>query len=172
MGLKRGTVKLEKYNSNWKKEFEKEKEKLSELFGEVALSIEHIGSTSIPGLSAKPIIDIAVGVKSLADFALVEDKFINSSDYSIKEDPTEGELFVRKGPEENRTHFIHIMEIDGLRYIESILFKEYLINNPIEIKKYEELKTELAEKYSGDRIMYTDSKDKFIKNILKKAMNN
>ena len=65
MGLRVGTVKIEKYNPNWKNMFNEEKEILNKLFGDLAIKIEHIGSTSIENLSAKPIIDILVSVKSL-----------------------------------------------------------------------------------------------------------
>ena len=76
MGLKVGTVKLEEYNPKWKDNFNEEKENLSKIFGDVALSIEHIGSTSIPGLSAKPIIDILVIIKDFKDFEKVKEDFL------------------------------------------------------------------------------------------------
>ena len=74
MGLKVGVVKLEEYNPKWKDMYLEEKENLKGMFGNVALAIEHIGSTSVEGLSAKPIIDIAIGVKSLSDFDKVKVK--------------------------------------------------------------------------------------------------
>ena len=75
MGLKVGTVTLEEYNSNWNKMFEEEKENLKKIFNDLAIEIEHIGSTSVEGLSAKPIIDIAIGVKDLNDFESIKDFF-------------------------------------------------------------------------------------------------
>ena len=95
MGLKRGTVKLEKHNNNWKDDFNIEKDNLEKLFGDVALKIEHIGSTSLNEIMAKPIIDIAVGVRSLDDFKKVEKKNKNYP-YSIKEDSVTDEILVRK----------------------------------------------------------------------------
>lgn len=136
MGLKDGKVKLEKYNSNWEKMFLLEKEILENKFGEVGLSVEHIGSTSIKGLSAKPIIDMAVGVDKLSDFDKIKNNFINDKDYSMKAESTDGEVFITKGDENNRTHFIHVMEINGDRYIDSILFRDYLRNNEKDLKEY------------------------------------
>ena len=81
MGLKMGTVRLEKYNSDWKEEFENEKNNLKEIFQKIAIDIQHIGSTSIENISAKPIIDIAVGVKKLSDFEKVKNCFINNKEY-------------------------------------------------------------------------------------------
>jgi GrpB-like predicted nucleotidyltransferase (UPF0157 family) len=168
MGLKVGTVKLEKYNPEWKKMFEEEKNNLKEKFGNTALSIEHIGSTSIEGLSSKPIIDIAVGINNLEEFNKVKDKFLLEP-YSVKEDSDPGEILIRKGLEDNRTHFIHVMEIDSDRYNNSIRFRDYLRNHKEALKEYEELKTILAEKYADDRKSYTKSKNEFIKSILEKA---
>lgn len=168
MGLKVGTVKVEEYNPTWKDMYLEEEKILKEMFGNVALAIEHIGSTSVEGLSAKPIIDMAVGVKILSDFDKVKEKFMMKP-YSVKEDSTEGEVLVRKGNEDNRTHFIHVMEIDSDRYIEAILFRDYLRKNVWALEKYEELKKDLAEKYADDRKKYTAFKNEFIKEILKLA---
>lgn len=168
MGLKVGTVKLEEYNPKWKDMYLEEEKNLREMFENVALTIEHIGSTSIEGLSAKPIIDIAVGVRHLSDFDKVKEKFMVET-YSVKEDSTEGEILVRKGNEDNRTHFIHVMEPDSKRYIESILFRDYLRKNIWALEKYEELKKDLAVKYADDRKKYTASKNEFINEIIKLA---
>lgn len=168
MGLKVGIVRLEKYNYRWKDLFEKEKEYLEEKFKDIAVEIEHIGSTSIEGLSAKPIIDIAVGVNKLKDFEKVKKYFIDEP-YSIKEDSDFDEILIRKGSEENRTHFIHVMEIDSKRYKDTIAFRDYIKKHSEMLKEYENLKTDLAKKYSNNRKMYTNSKNEFIQKIIKKA---
>ena len=168
MGLKVGTVKIEKYNLNWKKMFDDEKERLETIFGDIAIEIEHVGSTSIEGLSAKPIIDIAVGLNSLADFEKVKYYFENEL-YSIKSDSVKDEILVRKGREENRTHFIHIMELNSQRYKDTIIFRDYLKKHKDVLKKYEELKKDLAIKYANNREMYSASKNDFIKEVIKKA---
>ena len=171
MGLKVGTVQLDEYNPMWKEEFQAEKQNLEKLFGSIALTIEHVGSTAVEGLSAKPIIDISVGVKSLNDFEEIRELFLNNAEYSIKEDSPSDEVLVRKGSEENRTHFIHVMEIESPRYKNTLAFRDYLRNNPEELKAYDELKRDLAEKYSDNRQMYTSSKNDFIAGTLKKATN-
>lgn len=168
MGLKRGTVKLEKHNNNWKNDFNIEKDNLEKLFGDVALKIEHIGSTSLNEIMAKPIIDIAVGVRSLDDFKNVESNFKNYP-YSIKEDSVSDEILVRKEQNECITYLIHVMEIDSKRYVDTIVFRDYLRKNPNKQKEYEKLKIELAKKYANNRVMYTMSKSQFIKNTLKMA---
>lgn len=172
MGLKVGKVSLDSYNPLWEKEFLKEKKNLLKLMQEISISIEHIGSTSIKGLSAKPIIDIAVGIKELSDFEKVKERFLEHSDYSLKEDSASDEILIRKGAEDNRTHFIHVMEIDSQRFKKTLLFRDYLRNHNEDTLKYELLKKDLAKKYSDNRKMYTSSKNDFITEILKKAANN
>ena len=169
MGLKVGTVKVEEYNEKWKEMFSKEKENLEKIFGDIALQIEHIGSTSIPGLSAKPIIDILVALENFDGFEKVKDYF-KDEPYSIKEDSPSDEILVRKRIEANvTTHLIHIMEANTKRCTNTILFKNYLINHLETLKEYEKLKKDLAEKYADNRKMYTASKNDFIQEVLKAA---
>lgn len=169
MGLKVGEVKLEAYNYNWKEMFLKEKEELKKKFKDVALTIEHIGSTAVKGLSAKPIIDIAIGLDKLEDFNIVKENFIKDENYSIKEDFDAGEILIRKGNENNRTHFIHVMEISSERYKNAILFRNYLQKNIQALNAYEALKIELANRYSNNRKEYTKSKNMFINEIIIRA---
>ena len=168
MGLKVGTVKLEKYDSKWKEMFKEEKQELEKIFGPLAIKIEHIGSTSIEGLSSKPIIDIAIALVKLEDFKKIKHNF-EKEPYSIKEDSVQDEILIRKGNEDNRTHFIHIMEIESKRYKDTIKFRDYMRTHSQAVKEYEELKEKLAKKYADNRKMYTNSKNEFIQSILKKA---
>ncbi len=177
IGLKKGFVKVEKYNPEWKEEFNKEKKNLKKIFGDVALSIEHVGSTSVVGLSAKPIIDIAIGVNSLEDIAKVKEKILKFSHYSIKENNADGEILMRRGVPIKQgedkpsfiTHFIHIVEIDGIKYKETLMYRDYLRKNKEVLKEYNDLKQKLAIKYQNDRKAYTKAKDDFIKSILSKC---
>ena len=177
LGLKKGFVKVEKYNPEWQEEFNKEKKNLKKIFGDVALSIEHVGSTSIVGLSAKPIIDIAIGVDSLEDIAKVKEKILKFSYYSIKENNADGEILIRRGVPiklgEDKpsfiTHFIHIMEIDGRKHKETLVYRDYLRKNKEALKEYDDLKQKLAIKYQNERKSYTKAKDEFIKSILSKC---
>ena len=169
MGLKMGTVRIEEYNSNWQKEFEEEKKNLKEIFEDIAITIEHIGSTSIEGISAKPIIDIAVGIDKLNNFEKVRNYFINSKEYSVREENPEGEILITKGTLECTKHLIHVMEYKSERYQNTIVFRDYLRKNLEERNKYESLKKELFKEYKNNRKMYTASKNDFIQRILQKA---
>ncbi len=169
IGLKRGTVKLVRYDLGWRQSFERERKKIRKIFGRDALEIQHIGSTAIPGILAKPIIDIALIVPSLRKARCYEKK-LKAIGYAIKRNDTKkARLFFTKGPEKKRTHYLHIGEI-GSGYIEDmILFRDYLCENKDAAKKYSGLKEKLAEKYKNTREIYTVKKGKFVKNIMKKV---
>ena len=168
MGLAVGKVKLETYNKEWAKQFEAEKCLLMKIFGEDT-PIEHVGSTSIPGISAKPIIDIAIGLDKLEDFETFRKIFESKPEYSIKDDSDKDEVLIRKGPEENRTHFIHISEKDSPRFKNYIKFRDYMREHAEARVQYENLKKELAEKFADDRKSYTAAKAEFINEIIKRA---
>ncbi len=177
IGLKKGIVRIEKYNPGWKEEFNKEKKDLKKIFGDIALSIEHVGSTSVVGLSAKPIIDIAIGVDSLENIAKIKEKILKFPYYSIKENNADGEVLMRRGVPINLgedkpsfiTHFIHIMEIDSIKYKETLVYRDYLIKNNEALKEYDNLKQKLSIKYQNDRKAYSKAKNEFIKSILSKC---
>ena len=169
IGLEVGKVTLSSYDNEWVKNFEEEKKNLEIILKDLIVTIEHVGSTSIGNIKAKPVVDIAIGVKSKEDFKLCAKRFEGLEDYSVKEDSVEDELLVRKGPVSKRTNFIHIMAIDSEKYKDTIIFRDYMRKNKEARKDYEKLKIELANKYSSDRKMYTKSKDEYIKAILKEA---
>ncbi len=165
MGLKVGEVRLEKYNPEWEIDFLQEKSQLAEIFGDIAITIEHVGSTSIPEIIAKPIIDIAVGVEALSDFEQIRPVFTKYSEYSIKENSDPGEILVRKGSEDNRTHFIHVMEIDGERYRKTLVIRDILRNNASLRTAYAQLKQDLAKQFPHNRKAYTAGKAEFLNQI-------
>ena len=171
IGLKRGTVKLVPYDSKWINLFQKEKQCLMESFGNTIISIEHIGSTAIIGMNAKPIIDIEIGVESLA-VALAMKKQFESLGYTHRPNVPEilkwEELYV-KGIEEKRTHYAHVTVYNGIHWKNDLLFRDYLCKNYTHAKQYARLKIKLAKKYKNDRKTYTENKKEFINKIMKIA---
>lgn len=168
IGLKRGTVKLVPHNPEWDELFRLEKIKLLKVVGEIIIDIQHVGSTAIPTISAKPIIDIAVVVKSLEEVEKCVKK-IEALGYQRKQENRPERLFFTKGPEENRTVYLHIGD-ESTDYIKDmIMFRDYLIQHPATSKKYMELKTELAEKFSDNREPYTAAKEKLVRQVLEIA---
>ncbi len=169
IGLNKEEVKLYPHSADWAEEYEKEKVILQKILGDDIIEIHHVGSTSIPGLMAKPIIDIAVGVKDeQTQIKLIP--ILASYGYDMKDSIKEkGEVLARKGPPELRTHYIHIEIINTPKWEEHILFKDYLIKHPEYVQKYQNLKQKLAQECNLNRKLYTSQKDEFIKDVLKKA---
>ena len=164
MGLINGTVELKNDYSNWNRMFISEQDILKKLFGNLALQIEHIGSTSVKGLSAKPIIDIAVGVNDFNDVKNIIVKL--ESIYTVNFNEENDEILLIKEDSKKTYFLIHVMRINSARYKNSIAFRDCLINNTEIKKSYEKLKISLSEKYSNDRKKYTKSKSEFIENVL------
>lgn len=160
---------LEKYSEEWPKLAALEIQKIQSLIPEsTGWRIEHIGSTSILGLSAKPIIDLAIRVSNIEE-AKVSVKPLESIGYSYwRNNPDEKHFYFVKGlpPKgKGRTHHIHFFE--PIRFESYMRFRDILISDPVSAKKYEELKTELALKFKFDREAYTNAKSAFIESVLK-----
>lgn len=169
IGLNKTSVSIVPYDASWAAEFEKEKQILNVLLKDHEVKIEHVGSTSIKGLAAKPIIDIAVGVKN-AETMLALEKLLATKGYDMLNSiQDKGEILARKGPGDCRTHYIHIVIENDEYWNEFIYFKKYLLEHPQYIKQYEKLKSDLSVKYASERKKYTASKNEFISRILKKA---
>lgn len=165
IGLKRGTVQLIPYNPAWADEYNKEEANLRDIFGEALIDIQHVGSTAIPGMNAKPLIDIAVAVESLD----VVDRFIpdlvKAGYEHMPERITAERAFFPKGPRENRTHHLSIIAAGSDEWTRHIGFRDYLRSHPEAVRDYNELKATLAEKYANDRYAYTAAKKSFIDSI-------
>ena len=167
LGLPKGTVKLEPHTKQWDQLFAEEEARLRKVVGDHVVAIEHIGSTAICGISAKPIIDIAVAVKNSADGERCV-KPLEGIGYEYRgEHGIAGRFYFVKG--EPRTHHLHMILEDSDFWRSHLLFRDYLRENPVAAKEYEDLKLELARDYVNDRDAYLQGKSDFIENILKVA---
>lgn len=128
---------IEPYSSDWPQMFEKEKQHLlSSLPGDIIHRIEHFGSTAVPGLAAKPIIDMLVEVSSLAQTRKYVMPILESQGYDYFWRPTWGDdtppfyaWFIKRDSQGNRTHHIHMVESD-FEHWDRLLFRDYLIKHP------------------------------------------
>jgi len=155
------------YDPMWPTLYEKEKMKISEALGNKALAIEHIGSTSVPGLGAKPIIDIMVCVQSNldADICVPLLKGIGYTDVTVQ--VGNPDWYYCLGKESCGVGYhLHLMKNMSVFSKRHLLFRDRLRANPDIARKYFELKKELAAKYRSDRTAYTESKSAFIESIL------
>ncbi|TCN04351.1 GrpB-like predicted nucleotidyltransferase (UPF0157 family) [Bacillus sp. BK006] len=168
LGVERGLVKLEPYNDKWSKLFDEERELLSSQLNNLIVEIEHVGSTSIEGLFAKPIIDIAIGVSSLDVIIKLKEK-VKELGYVEVPVSLDGKHVFAKYKEKKITHFFHVMIYNQNLWLDQISFRDYLRSAPDAKLEYIKLKEELANKYPNDVTSYTNEKKKFVDNILKRA---
>lgn len=164
-------VELHPYNQNWKNLYKIEKELISSAVQNSDIHIEHIGSTSIEGLTAKPIIDILIGIPK---FSKVNDliapiETCNYSYISIYEDTMPYRRFFTKSSENKRTHQIHMVELNSPFWLRHLAFRNYLREHQEERESYNLLKAELSEKDWDDINDYAQAKTEFIRAVEYKA---
>lgn len=173
IGLKRGALELYEYNNNYHEIYLKEKQNLEVLFEGKYTLIEHVGSTAIKGIKSKPIIDILLATDDIESFIEYVDSIYNEllepKGYTTKEENRGEEFLIRKEEDGKVKAFIHVLPITSQEVNQYIVFRDYMNSNSKEAKLYEELKEELLIKYKDDRPRYTEGKNDFIKNIIKKA---
>lgn len=159
---------LSEYNPAWPQIFEQERERLEAVFGDDAVDIKHVGSTSVPGLRAKPIIDILVAVEAFDTL----DSYCQRLEplgyrHHAHEDQDE-RLFFWKGVP--RTHHLHIVEYATWEHQRHIIFRDHLRRHPDIARRYAQVKEELARAFSHDRPAYTRGKTAFIRAIMDRAV--
>ncbi|MFJ8102859.1 GrpB family protein [Lysinibacillus sp. NPDC096212] len=144
-------VQLSEYNPHWEQQYAFEQNEIGKALGDSAIRIEHIGSTSIKGLKAKPIIDILVGVRSLDEVLSFIDA-LSKIDYEyVPKLQFKDRRFFRKGLWGQGTIHLHICEYNGNEWAEKLLFLDYLRSHPKAANEYAVLKNQLASKYRFDR---------------------
>jgi len=170
------TIKIVDYDPGWHKNFLKEKSKLENIFGELALSIHHIGSTAIRTTKAKPEIDILIVVKNDSTLAKYDQQMVDLG-YRVRGEcldagGTPGRFYYSKDVNNVRTHKVHICKVGHQDIMEKLLFVKYLNDHPDYGKAYAKLKLELADKYDhsyANIAKYLKEKGRFIKEVIGKA---
>jgi len=159
------------YDPNWKTEFERIRDYLMEQIGDLVLEIKHVGSTSIPGLCAKPIIDIVAVMDSYdvlpAIIARLEKVGLkHNGDQGIKE----REAFKRLIPDDFMDYHFYVCPKDSEENRRQTIFRNALLNNRDIADEYGKLKMRLVDEVNGDRVLYTDSKTGFILGVIDNAI--
>ena len=167
LGLERGTVHIVPSDNEWPTAFAQERHCLCQRIGHLVLDIQHVGSTAVPGLAAKPIIDIAVAVASPADMQrcrplLVELGYLDRGDAGREG----GYVFVKERAPAARTHHLHMVTIDDPQWANYLRFRDRLRADPALRIEYASLKRKLQERFACDRQGYTAAKDAYIRRIL------
>jgi GrpB-like predicted nucleotidyltransferase (UPF0157 family) len=165
-------VRILDYSPEWPELFENEKRLILNVIGCFVVGIEHVGSTAVVGLGAKPIIDITVAIKSLKDahkcvgpLESIGYKYVPEYEESIPE-----RRYFHKGkPPEEQHYHLHMVEMSSDFWKRHLLFRDYLRTHPKVAKDHCKLKKRLASEYGSDREGYTEAKTSFIKSVVTEA---
>lgn len=175
IGLKRGTVQLFDHEKEWELEAQRTIERLWKILGSTAKDIQHVGSTSIISIKAKPIIDIAVAVDDFKEILALEDELKNVGFYYRPSKIDNQLLFacgsLYDGTGDLQTHFIHVVITNSTEWQDYVNFRNYLNKTPEAAKAYEDLKVSLAAAAPIDagREKYLAGKHNLIVELLEKA---
>ncbi|MFL1673323.1 GrpB family protein [Paenibacillus dendritiformis] len=151
-------VMVTEYNEKWDHMFREEAQKIEEIFADELLDIHHIGSTSVPGLKAKPIIDMMPVVKDIEKMDSYNEKMEGLGYECMGEFGMTGRRYFRKGGD-NRTHQVHVFQADNKEDIQRHLaVRDYLRTHPEAVKQYGDLKEKLANQFPKDIEAYMDGK--------------
>ncbi len=167
-----GQVIIVDYDPQWPCMYEEERACILNAIGEYLIDIQHVGSTSIPGLGAKPVLDIMPVIR---DISLVEQcvEPLATLDYAyFGENGIPGRHYFRKPADitsqPHKVH-LHVLEKGHEQWDMMLLFRDYLRMHPESARQYNTLKRELAERYGSDRVGYTNAKESFVKSIIRAA---
>lgn len=170
LGLKRNEVRLVPYTSDWYHEFEEVKQAISQQTGMPASRVEHMGSTAIDGMPAKPIIDLLIGVDDLEAVSEFLANLQKLGFYRLKVERP-GEIVLAKFTDETfetKTHFIHLVKYEDELWQNLLFFRDYLIAHKEARDAYAELKLAFTKRSSSGINEYTDHKEAFVKHIVSK----
>jgi len=167
LGCERHLVRLVPYQAAWADLFRQETSALKRALGDRVVCIEHVGSTAVPGLDAKPILDIVVAVRDMADVASFERALAALGYVHQAENDMPGRLyFVKRLPDNRSTHHLNIAELGTECWFTHVAFRDYLREHPEARDEYRTLKLGLAHRHPTDRAAYQEKKGVLIERIL------
>lgn len=161
-------IRLSEYDANWIQMFNEEALLLKGLFGDEIIKFEHFGSTSVPGMKAKPVIDMMCLVKDIKIIDTFNEQMVSLNYDVAGEWGIESRRLFRKGGE-NRTHHIHVYQQGNPHIQRHLVLRDYLRTHPDEVKRYTYLKEKLAQRYD-DTAFYSKAKKPFVEELEQRAL--
>jgi GrpB-like predicted nucleotidyltransferase (UPF0157 family) len=166
LGQRRGAISLRDYDARWPNDFEREAATLRSLLRDIVPGIEHIGSTAVPGLAAKPILDIALGCTDAAGRAEGR-RLLEAAGYEDRgHQGDDGGVVFAKGATSSRTHYLHLVEVGSVQWLRYLTLRDALRGDPVRCDEYAALKKRLASRFPPDRLSYQSGKREFIEATL------
>jgi GrpB-like predicted nucleotidyltransferase (UPF0157 family) len=163
-------VEVVPYHPDWPEKFAAEANELQRVFGNEMLSIHHFGSTSIPGISAKPIIDILLIARDIQAVDQLTPQIEALGYHAVGEYGIPGRRFFYKGTHDARSHHLHVYETGNPHILRHLVFRDYMRTHPIPARDYTRLKEELARQFPEDMDGYIAGKNAFVKEHELKAL--
>lgn len=158
------------YNPAWTNMFKNEAQALTEVLSAEIIGIDHIGSTSVPNLYAKPIIDILITVKDISKLDNYNNMLAEMGYEAMGENGISGRRYFQKG-RDDRTHHLHVYEKGNQHVHRHLAFKDYLINHPNEVEDYGQLKLKLTNDNNTTIDEYIRGKNDFVQALEERALN-
>jgi GrpB-like predicted nucleotidyltransferase (UPF0157 family) len=158
------------YHIDWPALFEAEAQTLKRIFGDQVVTVHHFGSTSIPGSSAKPIIDILITVRDIQCGDALAQELKKLGYVAVGEYGIPGRRFFYKGSDDQRTHHLHVYQHDNPNILRHIAFRDYLRTHPVPARQYSRLKEDLARAFPDDMDSYIAGKNEFVKQQEREAL--
>jgi GrpB-like predicted nucleotidyltransferase (UPF0157 family) len=161
-------IKIEVYDAGWPARFAELGRRLRTAMGDVAVRIDHVGSTAVPGLAAKPVIDVQISVPALEPVDPFREPLERLGFVYRPDNPERTKRYFREPPGEPRTH-IHVRKAGSFSEQFPLLLRDYLRAHPDELAGYERLKRDLAQQFRDDRAAYTDAKAPWFWQTIRRA---
>ena len=165
LGLKRGTIRLEPHCHEWPRLFAQEECAIRAALGHLVLDVQHIGSTAVPGLLAKPILDIGVAVRHSADVGPCVAPLAALGYQFLGDRRCAGDWFFAKGSDDLCTHYVHMVEHTSSAWANYLAFRDALATDERVRTEYASLKLRLAVESGGSRDAYATGKDQFVRGV-------
>ena len=166
--------KIVPYNPQWPKDFSDEQDRIAKALGNFAVRIDHNGSTSVPGLAAKPVIDNQVSVRRLQPIKKYAKPLKEIGYVHVPHPDDSFSAFFHKPKDWPHTHHLHVVKLGGDEEQKTLAFRDYLRDHPEVAKDYEELKMKLINEFGGEyfssRQAYAKKKTEFITNVTEEAL--
>jgi GrpB-like predicted nucleotidyltransferase (UPF0157 family) len=163
-------IRVVPHDPHWAALYQEEAARLAALLADEFVASYHIGSTAIPGISAKPIIDILVEVRDIGRVDALDSRFMAMGYLPKGENGLPGRRLFIKGSEEERSHHVHIYQAGNPAVRRHLAFRDYMIAHPAAAQAYSRLKEELARRFPQDAGGYVAGKDEFVREMERRAL--
>jgi GrpB-like predicted nucleotidyltransferase (UPF0157 family) len=163
-------VRIVEHDPSWATQAQDELRRIGEALGPVALHLEHVGSTAVPGLAAKPILDLQLSVAAIEP----RERYVTPLErlgYLFVPDPESPDFHLfAKPPERPRTHHLHVCEVGSGHELRHVAVRDYLHAHPDEAARYAAFKRELVERFPEDRLAYIEGKEEYVRELEARAV--